>query len=80
MNIDYSLTVCDELVRQGYMSKEERKREGRYCLRVVPRPVCALYLITIWPVVLLMKLVPFFTPYIAIIARVVWINKAVREG
>lgn len=73
-----SLTVCRELRKNGYLSKKEINLEVRYCKRVVPAVARILYLSIIWPVVLLIRLRPEILPLVNIIARHIWIDRAIK--
>ncbi len=71
------LTVCEELVRQGYMTTHELRLEQAYNRRHIRSVFCILYKVVIVPVVLLMKIIPGLTPIVDKIARSVFIDRAV---
>lgn len=72
-------TVCEELVRQGYMEKWELILELAYARRTVPKWGRIVYCIGIFPILMLTRYVRFLTPLVNLIARCIWIENAIYQ-
>lgn len=72
------LTVCEELAEQGYMTREELKRDLEYAGKTYSKRIRKIYSKIITPVVLLMRKSKWFTKIVYEITKRIWLNKALR--
>ena len=73
------LTVCEELTRQGILSRCQLNRERIYCSKHVPQGYRVIYRICIMPIVKLMQVSPWITQIISKIAWKVWLTKSLNK-
>lgn len=67
-------TVCDELHRQGYLTKTELRKDKAYGGKRYTGTQILIYRICIIPVVLLMRVSPSFTHIIWKITHKIWLR------